>query len=226
MNKLYLLSALVAATVATTAVDSCTMTFTDTADGNYAYTWTFDLDASNAADLLTATWTTDVPTITDTVPGSDGDDTVLCYNDFVYNFSIDDATCATSAGATCTDNSADNLVMYGYGSDSGSDSTFSTSDIADEEAAAVAAIDAADVSGAATTDPYDGGFIDVGSDVLTTSDKNKKDSPTAAAFEIVFAWVCNPDSATDVLTITGGSNNAVIQTASALTVAAVAGLFF
>lgn len=72
------------------------------------------------------------------------------------------------------------------------------------------------------TDPFEGGYLEVDEDVITSSDANEDDAAAAAGYRVFFIWAGD----TDDLTVTGESNNAVFQAASAFTVAAVAGLFF
>ena len=74
-------------------------------------------------------------------------------------------------------------------------------------------------------DPYEGGYIEFGSTVYTTSEKNEDDVEAGAAGYRVFFIVMGGET-DGVVTYTGMSNNAVFQAASAFTVAAVAGLFF
>jgi hypothetical protein len=216
MNKLYLLAALAlsAYAVATeTEADACDIEFTEQEDGDYAYTWSLELPASDGADLTLADGTT-VVTI------------AACYNDFIYNGSIDEADCDMGGDAcTTNDGTTDIFGMYVYPADGENedDVDFESVTLLIEETyeTAIAETDTLDAV-------VDEGVVEAGSDIFSLSESNGEDEGAmAAGYRVFFMWMAVDESATtESYIVTGESNNAVFSAASALTVAAVAGLFF
>jgi len=220
MNKLYLLAALAASTfaaVTTEDADECSLDMTEEEDGDYAYSW--------ITEISIATLSSWDETVDSTNAGA------LCYYDFIYNFSVDDVSCA-DADSACTyvpDDGVD-FGVYGYAAD-GSDEDDVDFESLEVSEATIYADWAADVTAEEEmTDPYDGGIIELGSEIMTTSEKNKDAEPGAAGFRVAFIAMVG-DAVADaeaggVVTVEGMSNNAVVQAAGAFTLAAVAGLFF
>lgn len=204
MNKLYVLAALTAYTYATaTDATECDLTFeanTDTTTYDYAYSWSGSLEAMQ--DILIST-------------DSDNDGSI-CYYEYQYDFVIEtatvvDATTGDAVDSTDADYDAD---YYFYAVDAtgtseddpGFDSTLSMEDAY------------TDASG---SDSTDGTLLTLGDEVTSASDDGD-DSTDPYGYTVYAIWM----GATQTLDVDGYSNNAVVSAASALTVAAVAGLFF
>lgn len=72
------------------------------------------------------------------------------------------------------------------------------------------------------SDPYEGGDMEVGTTVYSTSERNEDTvTANAAGYRIVFMWMYAANDAT----VTGYSNNAVFQTFSTLALFAFNALF-
>jgi len=140
-----------------------------------------------------------------------------CYHNFVYNFAIDyyetDGT---------TDDTSTQLMIFGVPC-AGSGKKVKCLPVTTETMAAAlaAGYTAYETDGYASTSPYLGGVLTWGYDIKTTS-SSAKNIPNLGAYQVYFFW----SGTTDTVTITGESDNAVINAFSAFTVAAVAGLFF
>jgi hypothetical protein len=196
MNKLYLLSALSAYVLATaTTEDSaeCDITFTEAEEGDYAYTWEVTITADdlslNADDSVTGT---------------------VCYNDFVYDYTIDAVEVVATAddGVAVDDDTMYAIFLVDY---EDVDTPASVLPMADAYADVLADDDSV------------GDVLDTETHEFTSSEDGDGDEETDPAGQTAYAlWLGTADD----LVISGSSNNAVVSAASAFTVAAVAGLFF
>lgn len=161
MNKLHLIFSLATVAYTTDTIGDCEIEWED-GTGNYAFDWTITLDSAEALDLATCSLDSTTHEITCTQWTTDNvKETVLCYNEFIYNFSINEAECATTSASTCDYYSALNFVMYGYKASGDVDNLVWT-DVETDDTTVTEATYNAD-SGDATADPYDGGYITVDS---------------------------------------------------------------
>lgn len=207
MNKIYLLAALAAFAYGTYTADEdadeCGADMTEAEDGDYAYTFEYTQDA-----------------VTHDLTDDDTDNaaTSVCYQDFIYDFVISDFEID---GETVADVDFE-PVFYGYAADGADedDVDFESVTLAAEEAYADAAADV--LAEEEMTDPYDGGIYDIGTDVMTSSENHEEEEVGLPGVRMFSIW----DATVDSVIVTGESNNALFQAASALTVAAAAGLLF
>ena len=212
MNKLYLLAALFASVFADPT--ECDSTYEELEDDDFLYMFTLDLSFDDSTEYND-----------DADDGTTADVAYdVCYMDFITNFIVDSVEVLDADGADGTD-TEDDLYLYGYLSESDDDSDITFDDVTPTDEEAVQDLYTAITDADETTDPFEGGILDIGQDVYSLVEGDGEDEG-ALSYGVRLFYVWAGVTTGDTATVTGYSNNAVFQAASAFTVAAVAGLFF